>query len=287
MPSPFPGMDPYLEEPGLWPDVHAALMTAIRAALTPALRPKYLARVEQRTFAFEPNDPAQDLYLVPDLRVVERPRERPGSFDGGGGGAAVAVAEGVEVTEEMTAVATQRYLQVLDVEDREVVTVIEIVSPSNKKGGAGQRAFEQKRDQVMASRTNWMEIDLIRRGRTLHVPRKVGPCDYLCFTDSIVRLSDLGAADDYRRRVMFPIGLRDRLPILPVPLRPEDDAVPLDLQAVLDRVYDEAAYDAGIDYAADPPPPELPDGHAAWLDGRLREAGLREAGGVGPTAPGG
>ena len=276
MPSPFPGMDPYLEEPGLWPDVHARLITAVGAALTPKLRPKYLARVEQRTFAFAPNDPAQDLYLVPDLRIVPRLRERPAPFDSGGG-TAVAVAQGVEVTEEMTAVAKQRYLQVLDVEDREVVTVIEIVSPSNKNGGSGQRAFEQKREQVQASRTNWMEFDLIRRHRTLYVPHRVGRCDYLCFTDRIVSYSGLGPEDDDRRRVMFPVGLRDRLPVLPVPLRPDDEPVPLDLQAALDRVYDEAAYDAGIDYAADPPPPELPDGHAAWLDATLRDAGLRPA----------
>ena len=271
MPSPFPGMDPYLEDCDLWPDVHARLITAAAAALTPLIRPKFLARVEQRTFSFKLDDPADDLYLVPDIRVVYRTREggpQP-PFDTGEGG--TAVLEGVEVTEELLQVGVQRYIDVIDAASREIVTVIEIVSPSNKlSGGAGQRAFERKREQVQASETGWVEIDLLRGRRSMPVPNRIPETAYMAFTDRFDPTTKFG-----RRQHLFPIDLRRPLPTLPIPLRPDDVPVPLNLQAVLDRIYDEAAYDGSADYAADPPPPGLSEGDAAWLDALLREKRLR------------
>src|SRR4051812_23312514 len=93
MPSPFPGMDPYLEAPDLWPDVHARLIAQIAEQLTPKLRPRYVARVELRTFMFQPDDPASELYVIPDARIVEsRVRTPDPQSAAGRGGAAVAEA---------------------------------------------------------------------------------------------------------------------------------------------------------------------------------------------------
>src|ERR1700722_3282779 len=97
MPSPFPGMDPYLEDPDLWPDVHASLIAGIRELLAPQLRPRYVARVEQRTLLFDPDEPADELQVVPDVRVVEH-RRRHHVSRGGGTAVAVKTAMPLDVT---------------------------------------------------------------------------------------------------------------------------------------------------------------------------------------------
>src|SRR5215207_7120046 len=116
MPSPFPGMDPYLEDPDLWPDVHAELITDVRHHLTPKLLPKYVARVEQRTYLFEQYDPGSELYVVPDARVIERdaPDPRQATRASGAAGAAVATAEPIDVTGLIVREARQRYLEIRD-----------------------------------------------------------------------------------------------------------------------------------------------------------------------------
>src|SRR5947208_16811454 len=101
MPSPFPGMDPYLENPDLWPDVHHALISAIQRQLTLTLGPlPYVARVELRTFMFDPDDPASELYVIPDARIVEHNvrRGQVGPPPGAAGGPALAVAAPIAVT---------------------------------------------------------------------------------------------------------------------------------------------------------------------------------------------
>src|SRR5215207_690292 len=98
MPSPFPGMDPYLEDSALWPDVHAELITDVRHHLTPKLLPKYVARVEQRTFLFDQDDPASELYVVPDARVIERDSPTAPRLSIGRTAGAVAIAEPIDVT---------------------------------------------------------------------------------------------------------------------------------------------------------------------------------------------
>src|SRR6516164_1643463 len=72
MPSPFPGMDPYLETPDLWPDVHHELISQIRHQLNPRLRPKYVARVELRVYISDDDDPGRKV-IIPDVRI-ENPK---------------------------------------------------------------------------------------------------------------------------------------------------------------------------------------------------------------------
>jgi hypothetical protein len=264
MPSPFPGMDPYLEDPGLWPDVHAELIVDMRKHLTPKLRPRYVARVEQRTFVFSPDDPAEELYLIPDARIVESNQRSPNpAAPAAGGGTAVAVAVPINVTGLMARVAVQRYLEIRDSADHRVITVIELLSPSNKiEGSAGRRALIRKRDRVAASDASWMEIDLLREGaRTVSLAEVPGSA-YQAYADRTT-------AND-REQLVWPILLRERLPRLPVPLRPGEPDVVLDLQEVLDTAYDQAAYDLGFNYSA-PPNPPLTGDDAKWADALLRE----------------
>lgn len=278
MPSSFPGMDPYLEIPYFWSDVHHELISEVRAFLAPHLRPKYVARVEQVTFNLNDDDPAQDLYIVPDLRVVRRPHEPTAEERFGGGRGGVAVAEPVMVLRPRTHKAQHRYLEIRAVPSGEVVTVIEILSPANKRGGsAGRRRFQKKRDDVTAGDTNWLEIDLLRAGQRTPFGQTVPPHDYLVFSDRYTgRMIEEELEEPYQDRVqlLWPITVRQKLPVVAVPLRPGDPDVPLDLSAVLTSCYDRADYAADLDYAAPATDPLGPD-DAGWADALLREKGLR------------
>ena len=272
MPSPFPGMDPYLENPDIWPDLHHALISSVRKQLTATLRPlRYVARVELRAFVFGPDDPASDLYVIPDARIVERSaRSLEDTVSPGSGGVATALqttAVPIDVTGLMSSRARERYLEIRDTTNRRVVTVIEIVSPSNKvTGSAGRRAFQEKRNDVANSDTSWLEIDLLRRGTPTVGPPIVPRSAYRAYADRTTR--------EGRRQLAWPIPLRERLPYLPVPLRPGEDDVVLDVQAALAAAYEEAGYDLDLDYTR-PPVPALDADDEAWADALLRARGLR------------
>ena len=264
MPSPFPGMDPYLERPGRWPDVHHRLISVAGDQLAERLRPKYLVRIEERVYVSDEDDPGRAV-IVPDLRIEERPGQGGRAFQRGGE-AAVEMFEPIMAITMIDDEIHEARLEVIDRADRSVVTVIEILSPSNKVAGSrGRASFEQKRREVMDSPSHWVEIDLLRAGRSLDVRRRLRPHHYL------VHISKL---DQRPHGALWPIPLSQRLPVIPIPLRPEDADVPLDLQAVLTTAYDRAAYDLEIDYRADPVPP-LDGAWAEWADRLLRDKGLR------------
>jgi Protein of unknown function (DUF4058) len=267
MPSPFPGMDPYLEHPGLWPDVHHMLIAGFREYLAPQLRPKYIVRVEERTYLADETEAALPLQVrVPDVEVKGRTGWEDVSLSQGAGDPQLEVAEPVIATTWLEEEIHQAFLKIVDRLARDVVTVIEILSPTNKiPGSAGRRSFEDKRREVMNSASHLVEIDLLRGSRVVPVPRKLGPHEYLVH---------ISTTDLRPRGKLFPIRLARRLPIIPIPLKPEDPDARLDLQAVLDSAYDRAEYDLEIDYRTEPQPP-LDAPLAAWADELLRSKGLR------------
>ncbi len=262
MPSPFPGMDPYLEDPDLWPDVHLELIAQIRAHLNRQITPNYVARVEQRVFISDENDSSRDL-IVPDVRVLRSndPRAAP---------AAVAVpaatddAESFEVTTEVDEEIIEPFVRVYDRRDRSVVTVIEVLSPANKTAGsAGRQAYREKRAELMASPAHLVEIDLLRSGTRAFVLQRLPPFDYL------VHVSRAAADGGKRRARVWPIPIARRLPVVPVPLRPGDADARLDLQQILVAAYEHARYDMDVDYAANPIPPVTAD-RAEWVRATAR-----------------
>ena len=261
-------MDPYLEDPDLWPDVHAELIVDIRQHLAPKLRPRYVARVEQRTFLFWPNDPAEELYLVPDganRRVQttrghssERRERRRGNDrnddadrrDRNGSEECRSALSGDPRCERPADHNSHRTTKPLEQRSR----------------FAGRRALLRKRERVAASDASWVEIDLLRRGtRTIGLPG-VPASAYRAYSDRTTA--------DERRQLVWPIALRERLPQLGIPLEPEETEVTLDLQEVLDGAYDQAAYDLGLDYAR-PPNPPLGNDDEQWADALLRQKKLR------------
>ncbi len=294
MPSPFPGMDPYLEGPDFWRDLHQSYITYIREALNALLPPAYVAKVDERLYV-QPGGGQ----ILPDVAVLHsRTRPTPQTRQGGEtnletGGVAVAErpddapgesADGPSDRERSAAAPltltllpddgpSEPYIEIYKTGDRSrVVTTIELLSPSNKTSGAGRRAYVEKQREILHSPTHLLEIDLLREGQdTLVAPRPhIGAdrqrrCDYL-----------ISLHRGYNRYTfeLWPVRLREPLPLVLVPLDPNTPDIVLDLQTVFTRCYDASGYGRSLDYSQDAEPP-LEGDDTAWADQLLREQNLR------------
>jgi hypothetical protein len=160
----------------------------------------------------------------------------------------------------------EAFLKLIHVETEELVTIVEVVSPTNKiRGSRGRASFMSKRQEIMNSEVHWVEIDLLRAG----VPTVTDPP--LPASDYRVLVS---RADRRTKTRFWPIGVRQALPVIPIPLRGKDPEVPLDLEAVFREAYDRAAYDLTLDYRKEPQPP-LKGEDAKWARELLRGRGGR------------
>ena len=263
MQSPFPGMDPYLEAPSLWPDVHHELLSVARELLNRRLRPQYHVRVEERVYISDENDPGRKA-IIPDLKIVDTGfREHNRSFIQDGG---IAVAEPLELTTLIEDEIHEARLEVIDTHQQTVVTVIELLSPTNKiVGSRGRASYEQKRREIMTSSSHFVEIDLLREGDHLHTRELLPEAEYFVH---------VSRKDRRPRGYVWPIRLQQRLPVIAIPLKCGDADVELDLQAVLSTAYDRAAYDLEIDYRSTPTPP-LCGEVVEWANALLVSKGLR------------
>jgi hypothetical protein len=263
MRSPFPGMDPYLEQ--FWGDVHHTMITFSRGALQKHLPGDLRARVDERVFVELVM--GQPRNIIPDVRVVERGRREGSGLRASNG---IALAEPLVVHLDQDEPVHQGYIEIIDIKSGgRVVTVIEILSPSNKLAGPGRDLYLKKQEELRAGGVSLVEINLNRTGsHVLTAPLDRIPEGHRTPYAACVRRGWKPQEIDY-----YAIPLRERLPAIAIPLRQEDREVPLDLQAVLDQCYEDAAYD-DIDYREEPDPPLKPD-DARWADELLREKGLR------------
>lgn len=262
MPSPFPGMDPYLEAPGLWPDVHDELISAVRNQLNQRLPGHYRARTRERVYISDETDPGRQ-FLIPDVHVrIVGPSQESGAST-----AVASVAEPLTITTLIEEDITELLIEIVDLRDESVVTVIEVLSPSNKVPVArGFDSYHAKRLQIVRSPANLVEIDLLRGGQRVPIVEELPACEYLVH---------VSRAWNRPQGTVWPIALPQSLPPIDVPLREGDSECPLDLQAALDESYRRGAYDRTIDYHRDPPPPPLGDDQLGWAQQILVTAGLR------------
>jgi hypothetical protein len=263
MPSPFPGMDPYLEEPSLWPDVHHELLSVARELLNRQLRPQYHVRVEERVYISDENDPGRKA-IIPDLKIIEtgfsgRPKT---SFLE----TSAAVAEPLILTTLIEDEIHEARLEVIDTNQQAVVTVIELLSPTNKiNGSRGRASYEQKRREVMNSSSHFVEIDLLREGDHLHTRELLPMAEYYVH---------VSRKDRRPKGYVWPIRLPQRLPVIGIPLKEGDPDAKLDLQEVLATAYERAAYDLQVNYRAEPTPRLAPE-MAEWANALLTSKGKR------------
>ena len=268
MPSPFPGMDPYLENPVWWPDFHHSFITYMRDALQPSLRPRYRARIGERVYIVEPPQ-----HLYPDIVLLDQEKkgDRLTRITGAGDGSiAVAEADPPLVIKLPSEELQQGFIEVFHA-DGAVVTTIEVLSPVNKTPPRGLNHYREKQGQLLDSPTHLIEIDLLRSGtHAVAVPSEsvAQECAAWNYLVCVRR-----APTRYHFDV-YPLTIRTRLPRIPVPLRAPDADIVLDLQAVFTRCYDSGGYEDFVDYNAEPALPLAPD-DIAWADALLRDVGGR------------
>jgi hypothetical protein len=238
-------MNPYLEQNDTWEDFHTNFITRMQEALSGVVGPSYVVKVEVRLLLHERSAEERRLLGRADLGVSVLQAPVPSTLG---------TALQAPVQLELPAVEVERHtsLEIRDRRNRRVVTVIELLSPSNKVRGADRDDYLAKRRQVLASQTHLVEIDLRRGGIRPDLPA-LPPCDYYVLVSRY---------EDRPRLGFWPIGLREPLPLVPVPLATPDPPVSLDLRAVLDHSYDAAGYGKYI-YQETPDPPLTPD-EEAW-----------------------
>lgn len=247
--SPFPGIDPFWEEPARWSSVHTRLINAISDQLAERVSPNFYVEIEERIIVAVTDPDEANLYFEPDVyltrgqEAVQQPAHTM----------VITPPTVIEVVhpEEIR----QRYLEVRDSFNHEVITTIELLSPFNKAGGKRDNVdFLKKRRQMMATNVHWLEIDLLRAG--------LGPSEVTGKSDYYALLKRGGVLDLFE---VWYIDLRDTLPTIAVPLRAGLDDVPLDLQSAFADMYRRAHYADSIDYSAAIPSPPLPAADETWI----------------------
>jgi hypothetical protein len=253
-------MDPYLEAPALWPDVHNSLMFALRDQMQPQLTPRYTA-VLTPYIAYEAIDIASTRAIIPDVGVLEQQHAQQQQS-----GSAVAIAP-APLTGLLEVPTRYHRIEIRTVGEEELVTIIELLSPANKRPGRDNAdAYTSKRRDVLSSSVHLLEIDLLRGGRRPPLMTPLPDAPYFV----ILSRAELRPSVE-----IWPLSLRTAIPVVPVPLQTGDQDVPLDLTQALRRIYDSARYDLRIDYRAAPPQPELALDDAAWLAEHLQASGVR------------
>ncbi len=261
MPSPLPGMDPFLETPDRFPTFHANFITYMQEWLQSRLPDAYSAGSEERAYIETENEREVLRQIVPDVTVRSR--------DPIATGETVALADPA-VAEPLTIVLNdieikEHYLSIYHGQhpDERLVAIIELLSPSNKTvGHVGRDLYLQKQREILHGGVHLIEIDLLRSGKhTTAVPlsqlrRKAGEVPYhVC-----VRAFDTPLVVQ-----VYPIGLRQKLPTIRIPLLPGDGFVRADLQAIFNRTYDAGPFRKRIRYASEELTPPLSDTDAAWV----------------------
>lgn len=251
MPSPFPGMDPYLEAADYWRDVHASFLVEVRVALNATLPTGFVARTEERLYVVEP-----DRSIYPDIALTRQVPERPTKHTN------TALIDKPTVYFAPPEEIRESFVEIRSVQrGGQIVTVIELLSLANKMSGRGREEYQRKQYDLLRSDVNLLEIDLLRAGQhTLALPMLPSPGkEYMAC---------LHRGDGSWRFATWASGIRERLPHVAVPLTEELPDIALDLQKIFTAVYDGGRYGETIDYTAPPLPPLRPE-DAEWAKALL------------------
>lgn len=234
MPSPLPGMDPYLEHPRSWPNFHHRLITAIAISLGPRLRPKYRVVVEEAIYQTEGQNSL--LVGIPDVTVQKALRNSMRSAEELTN--SVTVAQPILVDLPMPDVVRQGYLEIQDVATSEVVTVMEVLSPTNKRPGEGRRTYEAKRQTFLASTVNLVEIDLLRQWLPIvQLPEQIRKHYRILVSASVNR----------PRASLYAFNLQEPIPAFPLPLREGELEPIVNLQELLRKISEQSSLDLRMD----------------------------------------
>lgn len=271
MASPFPGMDPWLESPYIWPDFHNKFADVMHTWLNQHLPLPYYARLEMRPeIGVVEDEGGYVRRIVPDVSVVRHSGAEP----------AVALAEpeaALSESLEITIANEPIEHPMVEVRDpsqgHQLVTLIEIVSPANKSPGADRDAYLKKQSEVRGSAASLVEIDLLRGGKRLFAaPELVSAiAQHPKRVDYVATVNRAWKRDAYE---LFPMSVTEPLSVVPLPLRQGQPEIRLNLQEFFGRAYAGGPYARGaVDYGK-PPHPPLPPELVSWAEECLRKAGL-------------
>jgi hypothetical protein len=243
--NPFPGMNPYLEQPELWHQIHNRLIIAIADELTPQIVPQYRVSIEERIYT---TVETPLLVGIADVSVTNR-----------SGNVATLSPETISVPTTvkvpMSEEITERYLEIRSVPTKEVICVIEVLSPKNKRNGEGRTTYETKRQKILASATHLVEIDLLRGGEPIPLVDATATSDYRVMVSR-----------GYRRPYadLYAFSLRDPMPIFPIPLKENESEPSVNLQRLINDIYQRTRLDLEIDYSQ-PVKPKLSSEEIIWV----------------------
>jgi hypothetical protein len=247
MPHPFPGMNPWLEQPALWRNVHASLIIELRNLLAPLLEPRYFVDVETHTYlAIAPDMPLRNRF--PDVTILDVGGIRRPS------GALVEATLPIEIDLPLPEAYEEAYLAIRLLPEGEVVTVIELLSHTNKRPGKDRESYLEKREAFLSAEINFVEIDLLRAWPPMPYTERATPSAYRIFVHRM---------DHPRKAYLYPCTVRQPIPIFSLPLLPDDEEPRIDLGRLLHEVYDRARYRLIIDYTK-PTEPPLNEADRVW-----------------------
>lgn len=249
MPSPFPGMNPYLELAALWHEFQNRLIVALSDAIAPYLQSKYYVAVETRVYMDDDN--SELLVGVSDAIVLttsKAPVVNP---------AIATQTRPKQIRLPMPVEVKEHYLEVREVGTHQVITVIEVLSPKNKRKGEGRTAYEKKRQRVLSSASHLVEIDLLRENTPMPMIGVEEASDYRIV---VSRATSRPIAD------LYEFQLRELIPSFSLPLKPDDPELTVDLQAIVFGVYERGSYNFRIDYHQPVPPPKLSEVDQQWVN---------------------
>ncbi len=252
MPYPFPGMNPYLEQPAFWSSVHSRLIVALADAVAPQILPHYYIEVETRTYS----EDTELLIGIPDAVVLTKattlslpPKQSLNTT--------VALQNRPQFVQiPSSSEVKERYLEVRDTATNSVITVIELLSPVNKRPGKGRATYEEKRQKILDSTAHLVEIDLLRAFTPMPLLQDNIPWDYRIL---ISRSEQRPQAD------LYGFNLPEPIPYFPLPLKNPEESIEVNLQKILEALYDRAGYEYRIDYQQPVPPPALSPANQTWL----------------------
>jgi hypothetical protein len=253
-------MDPYLEAPGLWPNVHNSLIVALRDDLASRLRPRYYVALEERIVRLNADDlvfiTRSDIAVVQPSDSQEHPRRSPPTQ------AAEAITVEVPLPDDVREV----YLEICTTDTDQVITVVELLTLTNKLVDEGRQQYERKRLAIFGTLTHFIEVDLLRAGQPMAIRGVLQQSGYRIL---------VSRAPQRPKAELFAFGIQQAIPEFRLPLQSGDAEPVIALSQMLHTLYDRAGYDLRIDYTQAPPPTALSPDDAAWLDAHLKAAGVR------------
>jgi len=263
MPSPFPGMDPYLEDPKLWPDLHHRLITYTADELQKQIRPHYRARIEERLYVVQSG---RNIY--PDVTVLEQTIREQTLAEAD----AVTMENPPPVDTPLTIVLTddeirEPFIEIIHAGDEQVVTVIEILSPANKSAGPGRELYLTKQQEVLDSPAHLVELDLLSQGEhTIALPAaKLQNLPAHRYKISV------GYGPEHLKFDLYLTRLSQRLPRFRIPLKSPDASAIIDLPAIFNQAYENGGYADFVDYNQPPPVPLSKEEQVWWKNERISE----------------